>query len=88
MTGLLLSDEAPVYFRDKKWPFFNGAIMQCTPINIQMRTPGTHNVFAIKIKFKIKIIKIKFAFKSLQNNFQLISLTSIQKFRKLQTVTI
>ena len=40
ITGLLLSDEAPVYFRDAGWPFFQGAVMQCTPINIQMRTPA------------------------------------------------
>ena len=36
----MLSDEAPVYFRDAGWPFFQGAVMQCTPINIQMRTPA------------------------------------------------
>ena len=40
ITGLLLSDEAPVYFRDAGWPFFQGAVMQCTPVNIQMRTPA------------------------------------------------
>ena len=48
-TGLLLSDEAPVYFRDAGWPFFQGAIMQCTPINIQMRTPAQIIEFNNKI---------------------------------------
>ena len=39
ITGTIMSDEAPVYFRDRNWPYYRSAIMQCTPINLQMRTP-------------------------------------------------
>ena len=52
ITGTIMSDEAPVYFRDKQWPYYRAAIMQCTPINLQMRTPADVIEFNNKISME------------------------------------